>query len=288
MIRRFAGSLATLSCAVLICAFMAQGAIIATDNFTYSLGELSGNNGGTGWNSAWSSDTGVTQVVDPGTPLTYSVPGDGAFQGGNRAVQVDGNSDNAIYRSFSSFSGTDLFFSFLIRVEAGSVLNPNDFASFWFDNVATGSHNGVPSIGVKADGGDGSITSDVMSRVQLGSEAYSTPLSTGTTYFIVGHLFKSNPAGNFDRFEHWVNPTFSSQGSPLATSSGVGTQSSLSILGLRSANLDPGDSILFDQVTLGTEWADVVTGIPEPALTWIAGGLLLGLGFFKRSSFPRR
>jgi hypothetical protein len=55
--------------------------------------------------------------VDPGTPLSYSVPGGPELNGGNRALEVSGNDDNAAWRPLpSAQSGDTVYISFLVRV----------------------------------------------------------------------------------------------------------------------------------------------------------------------------
>ena len=84
----------------------ALATIIASDDFNYPLGELNTKNGGTGWANAWTANTGITQVVDPGVDLSD-----------NRALQFTGNSNNAAYRPLAlPFTGDVLFVDFLIQM----------------------------------------------------------------------------------------------------------------------------------------------------------------------------
>ena len=62
-----------LTIALVICGIRAKPAnaeIIFSDNFNYANGQLAGNNGGTGWASAWSGGTGAT-----GNLVTNPLPG---------------------------------------------------------------------------------------------------------------------------------------------------------------------------------------------------------------------
>jgi uncharacterized repeat protein (TIGR01451 family) len=261
----------------LLAAAAAHAAVVAQDNFAYPLGELNGQNGGIGWGAAWTASIAPTEIVDPGVPLSYNVPGGGLVDGGNRALRVNGNNDNAAFRPPSpAFAGDELWVSFLFRVDAGT-LQTNDFCSFWFDTITTGAHTLVPGMGLKANRGDGTGPEDLVARIRLSAGQFFTQdVTVGTTYFIVGHLYKSVPgsANAYDRFAMWVNPAFTDSGTPLGTSSDTGSISSLIDLGLRSANLDAGDVLLFDALTLGTQWADVVpppppTATPTPTSTSI-------------------
>lgn len=58
---------------------------VATEDFEYSVGGLNGNNGGTGWSGAWSTDAGLTVVSSP----TFS--GTGACKVRNTVGGGDGD-----------------------------------------------------------------------------------------------------------------------------------------------------------------------------------------------------
>jgi uncharacterized repeat protein (TIGR01451 family) len=260
-------ALASGLAAVLLTASPAQAAVVAQETFTYPVGELNGQNGGIGWGATWTAVTAVTEVVDPGVPLSYAVPGGGLVDGGNRALRIDGNNDNAAFRPPSpAFSGDSIFIGFLLRVGSGT-LETNDFCSFWFDTAAAGAHTTVPGIGLKTNRGDSSGPEDIVARIQLSAnQFFFQNVAVGTTYFVVGRLFKSVPGAgnNYNRFSLWVNPAFGDSGTPLGTSADTGSIASLVDIGLRSVNIDPGDTVLLDAVTLGTQWDDVV---PPPAPT---------------------
>jgi hypothetical protein len=245
------------------------------EDFSYAPGELNGQSGGSGFSGAWTASTGPTQVVDPGTSLSYAIPGGALVDGGNRALLVEGtsNGDNILFRSLSSpIAADEIYVGFLFQFRSGS-LGDNDFSIFWHDSAATGTHTAVPNIGLKVNEGGGA-TNDFVARIDLnGPSAYSTNIAIGQTYFVVGRLFKSTPgAGNvYDRFALWVNPA-AVDPTPDATSVFTGAIASFGMLGMRSANLDADDDLLFDSVRYGTTWSDVVP-VPEPGT-----GPLLALG----------
>jgi hypothetical protein len=99
----------------------------------------------------------------------------------------------------------------------------------------------------------------------------------GTTYLVVAQFSKtlSGAANPYTTANLWVNPVYTSSGTPNATltQGGSGLTTSLSSFGFRSANLDTGDKVYYDTLRIGTTWADVVP-VPEPA-TFIAGALLV-------------
>src|SRR5262245_49821674 len=184
---------------------------LVVEDFSYAAGELNGQAGGTGFSGAWTASTGPTQIVDLGTPLSYAVPGGAVVDGGNRALLVEGtsNGDSILFRSLASpVAADEVYVSFLFRFGAGGA-GDNDFSVFWHDNASAGSHTDVPNIGLKVNEGGGAAN-DFVARIDLnGPSAYSTNLTIGQTYFLVGRLSKSTPGVSslYDRFALWVNPT---------------------------------------------------------------------------------
>ncbi|GAA5157267.1 hypothetical protein [Viridibacterium curvum] len=239
----------------------ATAALLAQDDFNYGTGALSGQNGGSGWAGSWIASANAS-VVDPLVDLS-----------GNRALAISGNNNSAAWRSLATaYAGSEVFVSFEMQLASGT-LNNNDFVSLWFDNVTTGSHTNTPQLGIKANG---SGVNDVFVRTRgtAGSFAAGSNVTAGQTFTLVGRLSKSG-SGNYDRFDLWFNPDAATAGAADASFTGNSGLSSLQWLGLRSANLDAGDTVLIDRLRIGTTWADV-SPVPEPAAPLLAGcGLLL-------------
>jgi len=273
-------------------AISAPASPIFYEGVNYSLGELSGLNGGTGWGSAWTATTANTEVVDPVTALTYHVPGGGTVNGGNRALRITGTPDASILgRNVPNQTG-DVYFSFLFRENAGTI-DTNDFMDFWFDNdvTVTGGQTAIPSIGLKGNHGDGANTLDFASRLNLGGEAFSTAATTGTTYLIVGRLFKTG--ANYNRFSLWVNPDAGDAGTPDVTATVAnGNTTNFLRLGMRIANLDANDVVFVDEIRAGTTFADVVPttapNTPEPAAYVLVSIGLIGFGVIRRRKAEAR
>jgi hypothetical protein len=263
---------------------------LAAEDFSYALGELNGQSGGSGFSGAWTAAAGPTQVVDPGTPLSFAIPGGSLLDGGNRALLVEGtsNGDNILLRNLASpIAGDELYIGFLFQVRVGSV-GDNDFAVFWHDNAATGSHTAVPNLGLKGNEGiGGGATRDFVARIDLaGPSAYSTDIVVGQTYYVVGRLSKSvpGPASLFDRFALWIDPA-AVDPTPDASSAYTGSIASFSMLGMRTANLDADDDVYVDGVRYGTTWNDVVP-VPEPATAALLAFGLVAIAARRRVSRP--
>lgn len=261
---------------------------VAYESFDYALGELDGRSGGEGLAGSWQADAGATEIADPGTPLTYSA-GTITLDGGNRALRLTGNQDDAFHRTLSSAIDADsVYVSFLFRYEG--TLNDNDFLGIWHDDVATGSHTDRPNVGIKGNHGDGSGPEDVVARLQLSGsgQAYAAALQPNQTYLILGHLTRSVPGiGNdYDRFEIWVNPMAGASGTPDLVATGSGTVASFSMIGGRTFGLDAADVFWIDDLSYSTGATGFATAIPEPETALLLGIGLAGLGVAGRRRDP--
>ncbi|HUT35971.1 MAG TPA: PEP-CTERM sorting domain-containing protein [Planctomycetota bacterium] len=253
--------------------------------FTYDPGDLNGRTGGTGWLSAWNATTSNESVVSPSPPLTYA-SGPRSVDGGDRALAITGNgpnngSDPLATRTLGQvWSASDVYVSFLLRWAEGSVDN-NDFVTIYFGNT------GGPTIGVKGNQGDGSGPEDFVVRTTGSNSIYFDSIADNeTTYFLVGHLMKGG-SGNYETFDLWVNPSYNDQGVADVTASGSSGISSFSLIGLRASGLS-GDTVLLDEVRIGTSWDDVFplsAYIPEPATLGLLGA---GLVLLRRRRIGRR
>ncbi|MDA0242812.1 MAG: hypothetical protein OT477_05310 [Chloroflexi bacterium] len=232
---------------------------IADDTFDYPTGELNTQNGGTGWGGAWTANTGVTELLDStAIPMSYSVPSGGNVVDGERILRVSGNNDAAIQRALSASQTGTVYISFLLRLNGA--INNNDFVAIWFNT------NQGPNIGIKGNRATNTDAEpDIFVRPfnnatpPLGAYA-PTNLVVGQTYFVVGRLSKDG--ANYDRYQLWVNPAFGDSATPQAelTGTGTGTTANFTLVGLRSVNLDAGDSIDISGIHIGTTWDDVVPG----------------------------
>jgi len=263
---------------------------LAYEDFSYAYGELDGGNGGMGFGGAWSANTAFTEIADPGIALSYS-GGAALVDGGSSALRVTGNANNLAFRDLASpIVADEVFVSFLFRYDG--ILNDNDFAVLWHDNVSTGSHTTRPNLGIKANQGNGAGSEDVVARLQLGGsgQVYAVDLVAGQTYFILGRLHRSAPgAGNvYDRFDVWVDPTAGASGAPDLTAAGAGGVSSFGTIGIRTANIDAVDTFWIDEIRYAATFEAAV--VPEPSIALLMGAGLAALSTKGRSrrSPPRR
>lgn len=262
--------------------------IIAADDFeSYSTGQLepgsgSAPYGGSGWTSVWdvpNSDRSRVQIVE--RTMFYSA-GNVYVHGGNQALQLlpgdDELSKLLLGRKFPSQTST-VYISFLL--EAPTVLQStggnttNDFLQIGMDTSFTN-----PRI----SGGIEDVSPQFFARVTTdhSQDSLGSNVNDMTTYLVVLKFSE-----NFTRSDIYLNPTTTNEGdhTPTATKTLSTTLSSVTDLIFRTARHEDGKDWYFvDQVTIGTQFSDVVTAVPEPtALGLICSGTLAaGALFFRR------
>lgn len=236
-------------------AVAAPTSLIAQDSFEYVTGALDGQNGGSGWASAWTAVGGTTAggTAAADTPMS-----------GN-AARISTNSNAAAQRTLASSVSGDVLVSFVFQFDAGSV-ERNDFLGLWFGNT-TG-----PNIGLKGncDAASG-CTADLFVRTTGSSGAFSTAINVGESYELVGYLQKVGGSAVYNRYSLWVDPTADELDSLTgadAVFNGASSVSSFSSIGFRSVNLDKGDVLLVDNLR--------ISRVPEPGTLALAGLALLG------------
>lgn len=243
--------------------------IVATDNFdSYGAGQLNGANGGTGFNGAWSGALGASVV---GT----SSPADDPMSG-NALQFTRPDSNNAATRTLATSVERDVLVAFQFQFNGGQI-GDNDFMALWF-----GDSSG-PNIGLKANcGGLGACTADLFARTALGDAGYTTDITIGTTYNLLGYLQKTGNSSVYNKFSLWVGQDMVSNTSELGAANfvfdtGASNVTSFSTIGFRTANLDGvplTDSLLVDNLRIAV--------VPTPGTLALAGLALVGLAVARR------
>ena len=219
-----------------------------------------------------SSDTSGW-TLSSSASATTATAGDGAISG--EALRFTGNNDNAATRQLGQVvSASRVIVQFDLRFDAGTV-DTNDFLGLWL-----GSSTG-PNIGLKGNC-DGAAAcngngADLFVRTTGTGGSFSTAIAVGQTYHLFGLLEKVNGSVNYNRYSLWVNPTgaemagLTGADAVFSENSGI---SSFSTIGFRSVNLDAGDAVLVDNLSIST--------VPEPATAALAGLALLGVALTSR------
>lgn len=274
-----------------------EAAVIATEDFSYSTGNIDSSNGGTGWNGAWTvnSDLGsgnAFTVTTPGSALTYS-NGTVSSTGSGNALLVTGDSSTAVdlSRSISGVTGKDIYFSYLVQAPA-LTLAYNDYLSLGTNNAGGSPYSAVTM------GRFGSGTNDLgaaynsVSTTTGATEISGQAMAVATTYMFVGKFSWNAGSSVYDTVTLWVNPddnTSESETLGTVTSPTLDfTVSNFSIFS--SSNLDSDDQFIFDNFVVGEAWSDVVvSAVPEPSTYFMlilgGGGLLLFVMSRKRFTF---
>jgi hypothetical protein len=252
-----------------------EGALLAYDGFDYETGSLAGQAGGTGWvaggsTTSWAAFGTSLNVVSPG--LSYT-----GFSNTGNAAQDDSASALGNTRIWSDAlspgEGDEIWFSLQIQI-------PNTSGDFRFHVFTLGPDwDGSGAAGLFMTGG--SLKSLVNGN--LSSDAFT--LSTGVTHLIVGRITFSDTT-NQDAVTLWLDPVISGTTVPTGGITALGEINSGRLatptLGVRGGGSFNGGT--FDEIRIGTAYADVVA-VPEPAtLTVALAGLgVLGLVRRKRS-----
>lgn len=272
---------------VAVAAAPAKAALLGYDGFeTYTAGQaLAGKNGGLGFTAAWASNS---QPVVSNASLQY-VNGQLAVDGGSKAVKVFGpgetlNVDNIANRRFATQTGP-VYWSLLFRVDDAT--GDNDFIQFILSNDTDHDNSGSYGYRRKADP---NTTQGFFARVRSTSDqTYNTSqyATTGQTYFLVGKFF---PVGaSYAQTDLWVNPTTATE--PTGPSDywlHAWTQkdsqtNNLAYFLIRTAFYESNQSFTFDELRIGTSYADVVTAVPEPSTALLfAAGVVAGLFVLRR------
>ncbi len=248
-----------------------RGAAIAYDGFS-TPGLLSGQNGGTGWSTAWSVEAPDTPTVVAGG-LNYS-GGAISINGGSNSLRITQGGTPEVWRDFSTINSTGatvLWFSYLFQATNGE---ENDYFNAYLgdDNQEAG------SVGI----GDSTITGgrNFSARISATSSGTLSSYVDGTTYLLVGRAStegSTGAAGIFDQVELWVNPTSLTLGtanSVIDLSSGINNSSTLfDTFAIRTTGLATDDQIALDELRIGTTLVDVV---PEPSSVTLLIGALGG------------
>ena len=227
----------------------AEAYLIADESFAYAPGTLAGDNGGTGWGSAWQVWFGSAAV-------------------NNQQATISGNTWS--YRPLAApvtlSAGDQIWFSFIGK-ETSPVTSYAGLSAFsgWNERGFIGDTMWAPNTwGIQPSG--------LPNGSQLANSA--TPAS-GQTLLVERYAMSASGAGTMTL---WADPSSPAQlADSFAVATGTFTGPSMQFDTIR---LGSGDGAMsFDNVRVGTTAADVyssasVEAVPEPGV-----GMLLGLGF---------
>lgn len=237
-----------------------EASVLLTEQFDYSAGSLYTGSGG-----AWTESAAGTDPTVTGGSLTYT----GLADSSGNAVQFAAAGSQGWTALSSGVSAGSVYFSFLMQVSSS-------VGAVAFASLESGS--GLPAItvciqnngsgfnfGVKS-GGTASTTSATF-------ESRDNVRDFNTTYLVAGR-FDFGGAGGTDTYLY-IDPTPGSAdpgtGGAIVTDA---PQTAFNGTISRFYLLDTTPSVVFDELRVGTTWADV-TPVPEPTNIALA---VFGLG----------
>lgn len=252
----------TAGICVLVAGTQAHAVLYASDNFdTYAPGSnLIGASDGSGWDTAWAGAASPASTVEA---LNLN-PGSG-----NAAQVVNGTTasiDSILSRGLNDISGSPVYVSLLVQV--ANFNTGSDFVMFQLTDGAIGNAGQALGFGVLNAAGNPFFA-------RSGSSAGATdPASTlavgGQTYHLVAKI--SQQGGEYERIDLFIDPASTVEPvTPDATAINTGVNlTNLSLFNIRTANLESGDVIRFDEIRIASTFAEAV-GVPEPATLAMMG-----------------
>lgn len=276
----------------------ASAAIIAADDFEsytqgLALSDPSQPPGGSGFSSAWDAPSaGLTATVVAGTMMAAGI------DGSVNAVEVRGGINAPVgARQFSNILPNVFYVGVLLRLNEGIWDGNNTFSMYLSNGPAATA--GALTFGIRNSptGGDASNLNTpggghFMLRTGTGSPPNTSAVIpqavvTGTDYYLVARYSKSGNGflDDYDTIDLWLNPTGPGPTVPQASMT-VGADTGLTsithLFGRAAAMQTSGtvDAVWFDEVTVGSEWSDLV--VPEPGTGSLAVLAITGLGLQRR------
>lgn len=263
----------------------------ASEPFAYPAGQdLNGQNGGTGFSTAWADTNAGTLPANGGDPTANTQAASLSF--GNLAT----SGGSVLSSHIASTDDTSGNLNPLVynRTLSGLVNASTTFVSYLIqpqDAVGTGTFGGYANLtfidtagnqldfGIIGDSGGADTAGKVgQYGVELGNASATNRISSGQTAvldqtaYLVLRMTQSSGVSTFDLF---VDPT-PGQPLPLTPDATVSTDANFAFGTSDALSLQAGNSDAFDEIRIGSTFADV-SPVPEPASAGLlaAGSLLL-------------
>ncbi len=246
-----------------------RASLIAQDDFeSYSpvtTTTLAGAAGGTGWTGGWASNaaSGTLDVV------THTLAA-GGISGATQAARLQdinggANAGYALSRAFTRQTGP-VYASFLLRADN---LSGNEFVNVYLSDglIASGDANEMYGAGITLGG------TDLPFFMRIGTSSGGVTKTTSIKSidpvqdFLVVLKVTKTVSQFYQQADLWVfdaNTTApGSEPTPLASGNKAANPNGLQYINVRTLNIAQGETLLLDNIRIGTTWNSVT--VPEPA-----------------------
>lgn len=255
-----------------------SAALLQSESFAYPVSSsLSGRNGGTGWGAAWQDGDNDVTTGASDTSLSYPTGVTLSSAGGRVSLSSEDSAAGATRALGAGVNlGANNSFWYASSLFRRSSITAGETAVEFVrssDNIVRWSY-GINALGQFYASVDPGNAAQIVTTTALAQP--------DTTYLVVAKIRTNTGAGsppNDEVFLNFYGPGDTVGAEPGDTGWALRTQGNSGVildqLRLRFSNA-AGTTNEFDELRVGTAWADV-TGVPEPtALAGVAvGGLLL-------------
>jgi len=247
-----------------MCCLNAQATLFFNDAFDYSPGNLGSVGSSAGWQN---SNVGVTVTTNSLDGTGLGLPASTAHK-----VTTTTGSTSGTYNQFSSGIITGaVYYSFLMRVNSTAGLDAAGKVLTGLIRAGSQSSYYVDAV-LRLEGGQVRLG---LSKLRAVTNWFATPLSVGSTYFVV-LKYEFVAGSNNDNVSLWVNPTLGSNTEPtpdITFSTGSDGNNST---GIGRCFIYGGTSVDLDEIRIASTWHEAAPlGVqPPPAVPVITGVFL--------------
>jgi len=264
----------------------ASAELIAAEDFgSTASGNLDGGGDGVGWGADWNTQTGNTEPqyatsptlfasanvfshstdsygTSPGPSARFGRPIDTADGGlADAAGLLDSNNNIGA-------DGTTVYIGFAMQTVA-----PAQYHGF--ELYRDGENGGARSVKVSTDGVGGGANWNLASG-NTSTEALVSAVNEATNYFVLKLAFGES---DVDSASVFLNPTLNTA---EGTADAFITGGNYAFDRLGFGNFSTGATLNFDDIRIGTTYADVVGPVPEPASVALVAGILSGFAIRRK------
>ncbi|MDA8376383.1 MAG: PEP-CTERM sorting domain-containing protein [Planctomycetia bacterium] len=246
----------------------ARASLLVYEPFNYTSGStLNGQTAtGTGLTGTWGGS-------NTGTISAGSLSEGNLATADNSYLSGGGNNTISFVSNITATTGNPVWGSFLLNTPSNVASN---YGGLVLEPAAPTSSAPAPFIGISNSG-----HFLVQKYGSSDNTVLGTAASANTTYLLVFEDIANATSGGPDTLNLWVNPT-AGAANPPATPDVSNTYSTSPIGAISGIDLANGGGFSYDEVRIGTTYADVTPAVPEPATLGLVAIGAMGLLLLKR------